>query len=207
VDELIKDEGWRGNPGATGYEDLKLILKLSKATSSDIFCDLGCGNGDVCRWTSKNVKSVFGVDDDKNRFLSAKRNIKKFRCDNVKILNEKYGLINTLRKLKSATIFYCTNEESLGFYRKFEKVVNPETRFVTYYLPPYPIKPDSFDDWYYLMTTPFSIAKSKKEWVKTVTHKGSFKGLIREIKRDFEDHEEKILDLDEGFKGVDWIRI
>jgi len=199
------DFNLRGRSDITNFEDTQLILKLANVTPKDIFCDLGCGNANVCRWASKKVNFVYGVEEYKKRYQTAISNIKKYRCTNVKILNESYCKISTLKKLRKGTIFYCTNDESLGFFKKLETTVKPKSRLVTYYLPPYPIKPDNFDDWFYVMTTPFSIAKSKQDWIKSVTRKGTLNGLIKEIKRDFEDYKEKICDLEESFLTVDLI--
>ena len=132
-------------------------------------------------------------------------NIKKSRCTNVKILNESYCKLSTLKKLRKGTIFYCTNNESLGFFKKFEKIMPKNVRFVTFYLPPYPIKPKSYDDWYYLMITPFDLAKNKNDWIKSVTKRKSLHGLITEIKQDFHDHKERTLELEEDLIGIDWI--
>jgi hypothetical protein len=192
----------RGDPKATSKKELRRIFRLAKVTKRDVFCDLGCGHGNLCRWAIKKVSSAIGTEDDKQRFKNARSNTKKF--ENVKILNENYRAEKTLRKLRQGTIFYCTNELDLGFYRKFERIMKPETRLVTFYFPPYPVKPNSFDGWYYLAITPFRIAKTKKEWLKSVTKKGTVSSLVRKIKRDFD--QELVFSLEEGFDGIDWIR-
>jgi len=188
------DYNQRGRSNATSFKDTQIILKLAEVNSDDIFCDLGCGNGNVCRWASKKTNFVYGVEEYKKRYHSAIMNIKKFGCTNVKILNESYCKLSTLKKLRKGTIFYCTNNESLGFFKKFEKIMPKNIRFVTVYLPPYPIKPKLYDEWYYLMTTPFDLAKNKDDWIKSVTKKKSLHGLITEIKEFYEDYEERILD-------------
>ena len=195
----------RGRSDVTSFKDLKLILQLAEIKPSDIFCDLGCGKGNLCRWASKRLKYSYGIEESKRRYKSAKANMKKFSVRNATILNHNFRLSQTLRKLRQCTIFYCTFDEDLGFFKKFQDIVKPKTRLITYYLPPYPIMANSFEDWFYLMVTPFSIAKNKTEWLKSVTKKGSFNELVKDIKRDFEDHEERILDLEESLDGINWI--
>jgi len=197
-------ENLRGNPKVTKQKDLWRVLRLADATKNDIFCDLGCGYGNLCRWAVQKVSFAIGTEDHKDRFRKAIKNTQRHK--NVKILNENYRLQKTLLKLRKGTIFYSTNAESLGFYRKFEKIVKPKTRLVMYYLPPYPILPDSFDDWYYLLTTPFKTAKTKNDWTKSVSNQGTFSKLNREIRIHFVDHQQRILDLNEEIVGIDWIR-
>ena len=200
------DYNQRGRSNVTNFKDTQIILKLAEVNSNDIFCDLGCGNGNVCRWVSKKVNFVYGVEEYKKRYHSAITNIKKFRTTNVRILNKSYCKLSTLKKLRKGTIFYCTNNESLGFFKKFEKIMPKNVRFVTFYLPPYPIKPKSYDEWYYLMITPFDLAKNKNDWIKSVTTRKSLQGLITEIKEQFpDDYEERILELEEDLTGIEWI--
>ena len=196
----------RGRSDATSHEETKLILKLANATSKDIFCDLGCGNGNVCRWTSKKVDHVYGVEDYPKRYRTAISRIKKYRCNNVEILNEKYSKISTLKKLRNVTIFYCVNAETIGFFKKFQEIMPNNVRFVTLFPPPYPIKPKTYDKWFYLLTTPFELAKNKKEWIKSVTKKKTLSGLISELKQEGGYSEEDIIELEEDLKGIDWIR-
>ena len=40
------DYNQRGRSNATSFKDTQIILKLAEVNSNDIFCDLGCGNGD-----------------------------------------------------------------------------------------------------------------------------------------------------------------
>jgi len=207
------DEHSRGKSNSTNYEETKLILKLTKATKNDIFCDLGCGNGNVCRWASKFVKLTYGTEDSKQRFRSAIKNIKKYQCKNIKILNANHRYEKTLKILRKCSIFYTTGDESLGFFMNLENFVNPKTRIVSYYVPPYPIKPNSFEGWFYLMITPFTLARSKREWVRSVTTKRSLDGLIKETKflikegkRDLKDHEDRILGLKERITSTDSIK-
>jgi hypothetical protein len=182
-------EDWRGNPKITKQRDIWRILKLAKATKNDIFCDLGCGYGNLCRWAIQKVSFAIGTEDHENRFKKAMKNTRRF--ENIKIFNEDYRYEKTLRKLRKATIFYCTNGESLGFHYKLQKTLRHVAYFVTYTPPPYPIKPENYDGLYYLVKIPFDIAKSQYEWKKSIARKGSMIEYKRRFLKEFtDDHDE-----------------
>jgi hypothetical protein len=201
-------ENWRGNPKITKQKDLWRILKLANATKNDVFCDLGCGHGNLCRWSIQIVSSAIGIEDHKKRFKIALRNIRKF--GNVKILNEDYRHVKTLRKLRKSTIFYCTNDLSLGFYYKLQKTLRHKAYFVTYTPPLYPIKPEKYDGLYYLVKIPFRLAKSQSEWKKTIAKQGSMneykRRFMKEFVDDHEEYQERLLVLNEDIIGIDWVR-
>ncbi len=95
-------ENWRGNPKITKQKDLWRILKLAKATKNDVFCDLGCGYGNLCRWAIQKVSSTIGVADHQKRLRKALRNVRRF--EKIKILNEDYRYEKTLRQLRKGSI-------------------------------------------------------------------------------------------------------
>ena len=195
-------EDWRGIPNVTLKKELLKILKLVNASSDDIFCDLGCGYGNLCKWASKKVKFAIGTEDDKKRYCKAIRNVKLSGRKNIKILNENYRHLSTLRKIKHCTIFYCTNDLTLGFYKKFEDNVNNNVYLISPYLPPYPILPEFYTVWFYFMKTPFRFAKNKSEWIRVVDKKGSLSHLKARMRRHFP---EDFLELEESISGLDWI--
>lgn len=198
-------ENWRGNPEVTKKKELWKILDLVNASPNDVFCDLGCGHGKLCIWASKKVKHAIGTESDRRRYRIAKRKTRENKSKNITILNEDYRYPRTLRKLRNCTILYCTNGEGLGFYKKIEEVVGSGAYFVTYYIPPYPIKPEFHDDWIYVMRTPFKVAKNKEEWVRALGKGKSLTHLKKRISRGFTDYKEKILELKEEVAGLEWV--
>lgn len=111
-------ERYRGRQNVTKRKDVRIILKLVNASSEDVFCDLGCGDGNVCRWSLEVVKRAIGVEDDKKRYRKALHNTKKH---NVKILNKSYADWKTFRNLHKCSIFYIVNEEGFDTFEKIEK--------------------------------------------------------------------------------------
>jgi len=200
-------ESWRGDPEVTKKAEFIGILKLVNANSKDIFCDLGCGHGRLCIWASRIVKFSFGVEDRRKRHLVALKNVKKSGRKNVKILREDYTDVKTLSKLKQCNIFYCTNEEGWAFYKKFEETMRRGTYIISPYLPSYPIKPEFHKGWMYVMKTPFTLAKNKKEWINSLSDKKnvSMKDIQRKIYREFSDYKQRLKDLDDNISGTEWL--
>jgi hypothetical protein len=201
-------ENWRGDPKITKQKELWRFLKLANATKNDVFCDLGCGYGNLCRWAIQKVNSAIGTEDHKKRCRRALHDTRRFK--NITILNEDYRYEKTLRKLRKCTIFYCTNGESLGFYYKLQKTLHHKAYFVTYTPPPYPIKPENYDGLYYLVRIPFELAKSQYEWKNAIAKKGSMNEYKRRFLKDFDDdheeYKERLLMLNEDIIGIDWVK-
>jgi len=200
-------ESWRGKPDATKQKDLWRILNLAGYDHDDIFCDLGCGYGNLLRWSIQKVKKAIGTEDHKVRYKKAKRKIKKF--SNIVILNKDYREKSTLKKLRKATIFYTTIGENLGFYHELEKVIGHKACLVTYCPPPYPIKSENFDGLYYSVRIPYSIAKNKKEWLRSITKNASLadfrKRFMIDFDNDAEEYYESLLEMNREIIGIDWI--
>jgi len=60
------EECLRGNPKITTQKELWRILKLANYNENDIFCDLGCGHGNLLRWSIQRVKNAIGTEDHEN---------------------------------------------------------------------------------------------------------------------------------------------
>lgn len=195
-------ERYRGRQQVTNRRDVRTILRLVNASSEDIFCDLGCGDGNVCRWSLEVVKHAIGVEDDKKRYRKALNNTKKY---NVKILNKSYADLKTFRNLYKCSIFYCVNEEGFDIYEKIEKIAERGTYVVSFLFPPYPIKPEKFDGLFYAVRTPYQLAKNEKEWIYSLTKNGSLGELKKRYSTISSDWEELLLDLHNQALGFDWI--
>ena len=157
-------------------------------------------------WASKEVKFCFGIEEKRARFVEAKRNVRKSGRKNIKLLKEDYAELKILRKLKNCSVFYCTNDETWGFYKKLENMMKKGTWLISSYFPPYPIKADLHKDWMYAMKTPFKVARNKKEWLRTITKSGSINSIHRKIRADFKDYKERIRELDESIEGIEWVK-
>lgn len=196
----------RGDPRATTRKELLDAFKLVDVSNEDVFCDLGCGHGKICVWASKEVKFCFGVEEKTPFFNESKRNVRKSKKTNIKLLKEDYTDAKTLRKLKNCTVFYCTNGETWGFYKRFENLMNKDTWFISLYFPPYPIKVDRHRGWMFAMKTPFKIARNRNEWLRSITKSRSIKSMKIKIRADYKDYKDRIKELDDWIEGFDWIK-
>jgi hypothetical protein len=206
-------ESWRGNPKTTTRKELWKILELINCDKNDIFCDLGCGHANLLRWSIQKVKYAIGTEDHEKRFKKAIKETKKYT--KIKIFNEDYHYKKTLRKLRNATIFYTTNEISLGFCYELQNTLNHKAFLVTYCPPPYPIKADSYNGLHYSMNIPFTITKNKNEWLRSITKNGSLNDFKKRFIKEFEKYGdeyakeryvEEVLNIEQGILGIDWIK-
>ena len=151
---------WKGNPKATKEREVLQLLKIIRPTKKDIFYDLGCGYGNVCRWMSKKVKKSIGIESYRPYYLEAirKTDFKKF--PNVNFCFRNYEKI----ELKDATIIYCLMEFSIPFLMKIQKQVKSGTWLITQEVPPpYPIK--AKQHWpFHVFKTPYRRVKDPDDY-------------------------------------------
>lgn len=186
----------RGNPKATKPSEVEKILRLAKATGSDIFYDLGCGHGRVCIIASKKVRKTVGIEDHFATYKEALRAVRNSGLqDKVKIRNSD---ISSAR-IGDATIIYSTINESYKDLERFERLLKKGCRFVSVNVPLVGIKPDKKDGMFYLMRIPFKHAKDEDDWARSVlgTKNGTaaklYKKYAKWYGRDFVKDLKKIL--------------
>jgi len=194
-------ERFRGQQQATSQKEVRKFLNLVEATEKDVFCDLGCGNGKVCKYALEFVGESYGTEDNKKRFKKALKETRKFR---VRVFNEDYRLLKTFKALKKCTIFYSVNKIDLDVYEKIEKVCKPKTWFISYLFPPYPITPVKYDGLFYATETPFKLTKTKKEWLKSICKNGDLRELKNRYEEESEDWEDTLRDLNSETEGFEW---
>ncbi len=195
----------RGNSKLTGKNQLYRILDLVKAKSTDIFCDLGCGQGMTCIWASEKLSYSIGIENYKKNYLKAQKNKRKYKRRNVLFIFNDYEKLEAISRLKKCTIFFCTNELDYDFYKRLENFVKPkQVHFVSQYFAPYPIMSKCRDD-VFIMKTPFKIARNEEEWLHYMLGKGKTrKDLYQEI-RSFPDLKNKIKELDDDIDFINWL--
>ena len=88
-------ESWRGKPDITRRNELWRILSLANYTEKDIFCDLGCGYGNLLRWSVQKLNEAIGTEDHEERYRKALKRTKKF--SNITILDKDYRYKTTLK--------------------------------------------------------------------------------------------------------------
>lgn len=198
----------RGDPEATKKKDICDILDFIKAKSTDVFCDLGCGNGKTVLWASEKVGFAYGIEKHKRTYLAAERNKKKRKRGNVEFINGDYIKHKTFNRVVKSNIIFCINEEPLSIYVMIEKTLKPNSFFITFGFPQYPIIPQSRLRNYYIMKTPFKIARNEHIWVRSVLTRNSKIGdVYRKMRRDFKPKfaKDDIEDLRELIISIKWL--
>lgn len=172
----------RGNPNITKPGEVKRILKLARATSRDVFYDLGCGHGRVCILAAKKVRRAVGIEDHIATYKVAVKAVKKAGLQNkVRIRNSDFSFA----KLADATIVYSTLNEDEADTDRFERLLKKGCRFISAGVPLIGIKPEQIDGTLYLMRVPFKHAKDEDDWARSVlnTRNTSASKLFRKYQK------------------------
>jgi predicted RNA methylase len=151
------------------------MLRLAKATSNDVFFDLGCGRAQLCiiAVSEFGVKRAVGIERLKRRANIATKRIKSLGLQRqVEIRNEEFYDSD----MSDATIAYngLTEEhEDLTFY---------ESSLLTLSLPLVGVLPSSVDYPFYLMKIPFRKTRKASDWAQAVLSKrASLREFFKEI--------------------------
>ena len=99
-------ENWRGSPKATPKNVLTRLLKLAKASKKDVFCDLGCGYGDLCIHARKFVGKSIGFETKNYRYKTAKSRAEKSSFDKIRIYHKSYENPKSIQILKNCSIIF-----------------------------------------------------------------------------------------------------
>ena len=153
---------WKGNPKATKEREVLQLLKIIRPTKKDIFYDLGCGHGNVCRWMSKKVKKSIGIESYRPYYLEAIRKTDFTKFPNVNFCFRNYEKID----LEDASILYCTMGFSIPFLKKIQKQVKLGTWLIIPEVPPpYPIKSKKY--WpFQIFKTPYRRVKDPDDYAR-----------------------------------------
>lgn len=176
---LPKKRSQSGNPIIFKNPEIRLMLKLAKASKKDIFVDLGCGYGQnlIVAVTEFNVRHAYGIEDLKRRAYVAKARIQNARLqgkiDIIKgslddLLDDKLNEIN----MQNATIVFYGLEGNATLTKKFCKKLPTNCKLLYYYNCLIPeIKPNNVKFPFYLSRKPFKHPKSELDWLLSVISK------------------------------------
>jgi hypothetical protein len=165
---------------------IRKLLRLARATKTDVFYDLGCGRGQLCvvAVTEFGVKRAVGIELHVGRAEKAAAHIEKLGLsDRIEIRNEDFMDSD----LHDATLAYCGTYESEEDVSHFEMELPPRSRFVTLFLPFVGVIPTAADYPFYLMETPFKKTTDVSRWISGVLfRKGTVDELFLELDTDRE---------------------
>jgi len=172
----------KGKSNATRPYEITRLFNFLKIKKNNVFCDLGCGDGALCIKSISRVRKAIGIECDEKRYLTAKNKTEK--NDNIRIYKGIYTHKKSINRIKDATVFYCVNGECVDFLQNLDKSVKKGTLYIQYGLPPCPIMPEFKLGWYYIMKTPFKMANSENEWIRSLK-RGNFVNLKRNVRKRF----------------------
>lgn len=108
------DNETAGTDGAVSYwcsptyaPVIKKILKRYNVGANDVFCDYGCGTGNILRVAkSFPFKTIKGVEISEYVYNIAKKNVEKMKWNNVEVVNENALYYNDI---DDVTFFFFYN--------------------------------------------------------------------------------------------------
>jgi hypothetical protein len=182
IDDLSEKDvskGFGGYPILFQNRAIRDMLKLAKAGSDDIVCDLGCGLGQnlIIAASEFNVRRAVGYEQNKSRAEKAtKRFALKGLAGVCEVFNEKYekALRGESRKfrLEDATIVFFGLGTTTSIFRSLKKRLRDRCRLVYTDDCLFPeIMPNKIDFPFYLSKLPFDETTSQFEWLRRVVGK------------------------------------
>lgn len=165
---------------------IRKLLTLARATTRDVFYDLGCGRGQLCvvAVNEFGVKKAVGIEMHAGRARKATEYIERLGLsDRVEIRNEDFAD----SYIGDATVVYCGHYEEEGDVARFEGELRPGSRVVTLFLPFVGVVPDAADYPFYAMELPFKMTKDVSLWISKVLFRNASLGeMYRELDTDRE---------------------
>ncbi|MGD0319956.1 MAG: class I SAM-dependent methyltransferase [Nitrososphaerales archaeon] len=165
---------------------IRKILQLARASTKDIFYDLGCGKGQLCivAVAEFGVKRAVGIEMHRGRAAKAARRVHELgMADRIEIRNEDFMESD----LYDATIVYSGLSETEEDIAYFERGVKAGCRIVTLFLPFVGVLPEAVDYPFYLMKVPFRKTEDVSLWTSEVLFRKATAGeLYRELDSDRE---------------------
>ncbi|MCV0373662.1 MAG: methyltransferase domain-containing protein [Nitrosarchaeum sp.] len=192
----------RGSPQVTSNWHLSRLFNMIGVSNTDVFCDLGCGYGNLCIFARRKVNRVFGFETGKYRYHRAKNKIKNANLDNIEIFQKSYTHKKSFPIIKKCNILFCTNVISFEYYQQLNKILRNNSYLLIYYLPPVPVIPFKKFGWYYIVKFPLQLAYYKNDWIKKVTNNtcSTELELFHQIRSDFYDWKNRIMELKKDLK-------
>ncbi len=146
---------------------IRKLLTLARATERDVFCDLGCGRGQLCvvAVTEFGVKRAVGIEMHAGRAAKAAAIVEKLGLsDRIEIRNEDFMDSD----IHDATVVYCGTYEMEEDVGHFGRELPAGSRFVTLFLPFVGVLPTAYDYPFYSMEVPFRTTTDLGLWISKV---------------------------------------
>ena len=165
---------------------IRKLLTLAKASSKDVFFDLGCGMGQLCvvAVIEFGVQKAVGIELHRGRAAKSGERVRKLGlADRIEIWNEDYMESD----LQDATVLYCGHSEVEEDLPYLEDQLRKGSRFVSLFLPFVGVVPAAVDYPFYMTGVPFRKTDDVSLWVSTVlSREATVDDLYHELDTDRE---------------------
>ena len=157
----------RGERVSLADNVIRKLFNFAKLKKSDIFCHLGCGEGNAVVIAAKEfgVKKSVGIEIDKSLADNARRNIAGIK--NAYIIN------TDIRKadISEATVllFWFSDSDLVdAMTKRFSKVLKDDARVLTIWAPLGMTLPDKVEFPFFVNKKPFKHARSIKQQIRSI---------------------------------------
>ena len=157
----------RGERVSLTNDVIRKVFNFAKLKKSDIFCHLGCGEGNAVVIAAKEfgVKKSVGIEIDKSLADNARRNIAGIK--NAYIIN------TDIRKadISEATVllFWFSDSDLVdAMTKRFSKVLKDDARVLTIWAPLGMTLPDKVEFPFFVNKKPFKHARSIKQQIRSI---------------------------------------
>ena len=157
----------RGERVSLTNDVIRKVFNFATLKKSDIFCHLGCGEGNAVVIAAKEfgVKKSVGIEIDKSLADNARRNIAGIK--NAYIIN------TDIRKadISEATVllFWFSDSDLVdAMTKRFSKVLKDDARVLTIWAPLGMTLPDKVEFPFFVNKKPFKHARSIKQQIRSI---------------------------------------
>jgi trans-aconitate methyltransferase len=157
----------RGERASLTNNVIRKVFNFAKLKKSDIFCHLGCGEGNAVAIAAKEfgVKKSVGIEIDKSLADNARRNIAGIK--NAYIIN------TDIRKadISDATVllFWFSDSDLVdAMTKRFSKVLKDDARVLTIWAPLGMTLPEKVEFPFFVNKKPFKHASSIEQQIRSI---------------------------------------
>jgi trans-aconitate methyltransferase len=172
IDELLSSLPQsivKGDAVALPDNVLRKIFRFAKLKKSDIFCHLGCGEGDAVAIAAKEfgVKRSIGVEV--NKLVADKARKKVSDIKNTEIINAD---IRKADVSQATVLLFWFNDPKIvdTMTKRFKKELKDGARVVTLWAPLGMMLPDRVDFPFIMCKKPFKLARTIRQQIKAIYH-------------------------------------
>ena len=157
----------RGERISLGDNVIRKLFNFAKLKKSDIFCHLGCGEGNAVAIAAKEfgVRKSVGIEVDKSLADNARRNIAGIK--NAHIINK--DVLKADISDATVLLFWFSDSDFVdAMQKRFNKELKDGARVLTIWAPLGMTLPDKVEFPFFVNKKPFKHASSIQQQIKSI---------------------------------------